>query len=125
MLSKLKTWARALKREITVLRVAMVDPRTPWYARWSGILVVAYALSPVDLIPDFIPILGYLDDLLLLPLGLYLTLKMIPESALAEARRQVQEGAEVQSRPNWVVGSLIVATWLVGLGLLVYSVVPL
>ena len=120
MLSKVKTWARALKKEISVLRLALADPRTPWYARWTGFLVVAYALSPVDLIPDFIPVLGYLDDLLLLPACLYLTLKMIPESALTEARRKVGEGVEVEARPNWVLGAVIVALWVGGLGFMVY-----
>ena len=104
MLSKVKTWARALKKEISVIRLALADPRTPRYARWTGFLVVAYALSPVDLIPA----------------GLYFTLKMIPESALSEARRKVEEGVEVEARPNWVLGSVIVAMWVGGLGFLVY-----
>ena len=68
MIEKMRTWARALKAEIAVLAAAVRDARTPWYAKVLGVIIVAYALSPIDLIPDFIPVLGYLDDLLLLPL---------------------------------------------------------
>lgn len=82
-----------------------------------GVLVLAYALSPVDLIPDFIPILGYLDDLLILPVGLYLTIKLIPEPVLANARESVEREPKTETRPNCVVGSIIIVIWLAALGM--------
>ena len=90
MLERLKTWAAALKREALVLWFATRDPRAPWYAKWLAVLIVAYALSPIDLIPDFIPILGQLDDLLIVP-GLFaLALKLIPKEVVAECREKVK-----------------------------------
>ncbi|WP_163650250.1 DUF1232 domain-containing protein [Modicisalibacter sp. 'Wilcox'] len=88
MWQRLKSWAGALKREVAALYLATRDPRTPAAARWLALGVVAYALSPVDLIPDFIPVLGYLDDLLLLPLGLWLCLRLIPDTVMQDCRRQ-------------------------------------
>jgi len=81
-----KARARALKTEVHALLLACRDPRVPWRAKIVASLVVAYALSPIDLIPDFIPVLGYLDDLILLPLGLLLALKMMPPEVLRECR---------------------------------------
>ena len=78
MLSTVKAWAHGLKRDVHAVYLAARDPRTPWYARAVAILVAAYALSPIDLIPDFIPILGYLDDLLIVPLGILLVVRLIP-----------------------------------------------
>lgn len=86
MLQKWKEQARALKKEIHALLIAYRDPRTPWYAKAWALVVLAYALSPIDLIPDFVPILGYLDDLVLLPLGIALAVKLIPAEVMAEAR---------------------------------------
>src|SRR5687767_14489983 len=86
-----KQRARKLKREVFVLYLAYKDPRTPWYARIVVAVVVAYALSPIDLIPDFIPILGYLDELILLPLGIYLALRLMPETVLSENRARATE----------------------------------
>lgn len=79
-------WARRLRSEVQALSLVYRDPRTPWYAKLCLALVLGYALSPVDLIPDFIPILGHLDDLLLVPLGVWLALRLIPPHVLAEAR---------------------------------------
>jgi uncharacterized membrane protein YkvA (DUF1232 family) len=86
LLQKWKEQARALKKEIHALLIAYQDPRTPWYAKAWALVVLAYALSPIDLIPDFIPVLGYLDDLVLLPLGIALAVKLIPAEVMAEAR---------------------------------------
>lgn len=109
-LRQLKDKARALKRETTALWFALRDPRTPWAARVVGAAVVAYALSPIDLIPDFIPVLGLLDDLILLPLGIALCIRMIPAEVYAEARRKA---ADAERRPASVVaGVMIVAIWL-------------
>ena len=82
--------AAQLKAELVALRLAIGDPRTPWYARAMGAIVVAYALSPIDLIPDFVPVLGYLDDVVLLPLGVWLTVRLIPTEILAECRDRVR-----------------------------------
>ena len=91
MLERLKTRARALKTEVVALYYAGKDPRTPWYAKALVFFVVAHTLSPIDLIPDFIPVLGYLDDLIITPGGLWLAVKMIPPEVLAEARHTAAE----------------------------------
>lgn len=94
------------------MSLAARDPRTPWYARLVIVIVVAYALSPIDLIPDFIPVLGYLDDLLLLPFGLFLALKLIPAAVLADARQAAQQasGSLAESRAAAIV---IIALWTI------------
>ena len=89
MLKKIKAKATQLKREIVALYLAGRDPRTPWYAKAMIAAVVAYALSPIDLIPDFIPILGYLDDLVLLPIGIWLAIRMIPRGNFARLSASV------------------------------------
>jgi len=113
-MQRLKIWAAALKREVMTLWFACRDPRTPWYAKVLTILIVAYALSPIDLIPDFIPVLGYLDELILLPAGIYLVLKLVPAEALADARARAQ--AWVDSRKpkprNWIAAAVIVLVWV-------------
>ena len=85
-----KQWARRLKRETYALYLAARDPRVPWYAKALAICVAGYALSPLDLIPDFIPIIGYLDDLILVPLGIALVIRLIPSEALADCRERAQ-----------------------------------
>src|SRR5687768_15685461 len=84
--SNLRRWAKALKQQTLVVYYVARDRRTPWLARGLALGVAAYALSPIDLIPDFIPVLGYLDDLVLVPLGVMLVLRMVPEEVLADAR---------------------------------------
>jgi uncharacterized membrane protein YkvA (DUF1232 family) len=107
--------ARMLRRDVVALWFALRDPRTPRAARVLGWLIVGYALSPIDLIPDFIPVLGYLDDLVLLPLGIALVLRMIPAPVMAAARARA---ALHDARPrNWVAAALIVLLWI-GLALL-------
>jgi uncharacterized membrane protein YkvA (DUF1232 family) len=114
VLQRLKNWAATLKREVMALWFACRDPRTPWYARALAMLVVAYALSPIDLIPDFIPVLGYLDDLILLPVGIYLVLKLVPAQAMADARAKAQSWIESrQPKPrNWITAAVIVLVWV-------------
>lgn len=90
MIATLKNRARTLKREAYVLYIAARDPRVPWYAKVFIGLVLAYAFSPIDLIPDFIPVLGYLDDLIVVPLGIALALKMIPPQVMADARQRAK-----------------------------------
>lgn len=95
-----------------MLYLAYKDPRVPWHAKLFAACVVAYAFSPIDLIPDFIPVLGYLDDLLLIPLGIYLVLKMIPDEVIAECRQKAQ-AALSQPRPtNWLAAGIIIAIWI-------------
>jgi uncharacterized membrane protein YkvA (DUF1232 family) len=104
MLARLRTWAAAIKRETLVVWFACRDPRTPWYAKGLAILVVAYALSPIDLIPDFIPVLGLLDELLLLPAALWLVLRLVPAPVLADARAKEVAWSEARrQRPRWLV----------------------
>jgi len=112
MLENWKSQARKLKRETYALYLAYRDPRTPWVARLFSALVVAYAFSPIDLIPDPIPVLGYLDDLILIPLGIYLAVKMIPPDVLEECREQ-SESVMAQGKPvNRAAAVVIVAIWL-------------
>ncbi len=110
-----ETWtekARQLKAETYALYLAARDPRVPWHAKLFAACVVAYALSPIDLIPDFIPVVGYLDDLVLVPLGIALTLKMIPPVVLAECRQKA-EITMAQNKPkSWVAAGVIVVIWI-------------
>ena len=112
ILDQLKQKARHLKRETTALYFAYRDPRTPWFARAFSALVVAYLFSPIDLIPDFIPILGYLDDLVLVPLGISLALKMIPTEIISDARERADN--PVQNKAvSLVFTVLILCIWSV------------
>lgn len=111
-LKQLRLFARRLKNEIMTLYLAARDPRTPWYAKAVTACVVAYALSPIDLIPDFIPVLGYLDDLLLLPLGIYLALKLMPVEVLNDARRSAAETPCNLPKNRFAV-VIIILLWLV------------
>jgi uncharacterized membrane protein YkvA (DUF1232 family) len=113
MIDKIRAWARALKAEITILAAAVHDPRTPWYAKALGLFVVAYALSPIDLIPDFIPVLGLLDEAILLPIGLWAVRRMIPAVVLAEHRAHVAAGQRLP--PNRTAAAVIMALWVAGL----------
>ncbi len=114
MLERLRSRAQALKREVMALAIAYRDPRTPWVARLCALAVVAYALSPIDLIPDFIPVLGLLDDLLLLPLGITLALKLVPPEVMAEARLTATQATGREGLAGAAVISLV---WLALLGL--------
>lgn len=108
----LRAWARSLKRDTHAVWLAARDPRTPWYAKALGLAVAAYALSPIDLIPDFIPVLGLLDDLLIVPAGLWLTLKLIPPEVLATHRAAAEAAAD---RPVSQVAAMVVIVIWIGL----------
>ncbi len=110
---RLRRWAQRLRVDVSALYLAYRDPRTPWYAKLLAIGVAAYALSPIDLIPDFIPILGYVDDLVLVPLGIALAVRMIPRPVLDDCRRRAQEAAMGAGPEGRVVAILIVVVWLV------------
>jgi len=110
LIDQLKQKAKRLKHETTALYFAYRDPRTPWYARAFSALVVAYLFSPIDLIPDFIPILGFLDDLVLVPLGISLALKMIPQEVMADARKNADN--PIQNKAIGLVFTiLILCVW--------------
>jgi uncharacterized membrane protein YkvA (DUF1232 family) len=120
VLHPLKERARLLKRDTYALYLAARHPRTPWYANVAGAAVVAYALSPLDLIPDFIPVLGYLDDLIIVPAGIALALRLLPAEVLADCRAQAQARAD---RPVSQAGRVfMVAVWLLAAGWLVLVV---
>jgi uncharacterized membrane protein YkvA (DUF1232 family) len=112
LLERLKQTARRLKTEITVLGVVYRDPRTPWYAKAVIFLVIAQSLSPIDLIPDFIPILGYLDDLILIPLGIALAIRLVPKEIFTEARAKVASQPESISISGWWFGVVVIVLWV-------------
>lgn len=115
MFDRLKKWAQHLKKETYALYFAYRDPRVPWYAKLLVAFVVAHTFSPIDLIPDFVPVLGYLDDLIITPLGLALALRLIPAEVMAEARIKAEAGM-VEGKIVSRVGLLIVISiWLTGL----------
>jgi uncharacterized membrane protein YkvA (DUF1232 family) len=113
LLAELKKRAHHLKADTLALYLAARDPRTPWYAKLLVAGIVAYAFSPIDLIPDFVPILGYLDDLILIPMGITLAIKLIPHSVLAECRARAQEAMQNGKTVSRVAGAVIVVIWLV------------
>jgi uncharacterized membrane protein YkvA (DUF1232 family) len=114
---KLKQKAKTIQQETTALYYAYRDPRTPWYARAFSALVVAYLFSPIDLVPDFIPILGYLDDLVLVPLGISLAVKMIPPDVMADARKQAANPV-ANKAARVILTVIILCAW----GLILYFV---
>ena len=119
MLDTLRSWARAIKRDAHAIFLAARDPRVPWYAKALAMCVAGYALSPIDLIPDFIPILGYLDDLIIVPLGILAVVRLIPASIMAEHRatalaatqRPVSHAAAVVIGFIWAA-SIALVVWL-------------
>ena len=117
-LEGLRSWARTIKRDVVALYLAAVDPRVPRLAKVVAVTVAAYALSPIDLIPDFIPILGYLDDLVILPLGIMLAVKLVPADLMSEFR-----AATVTHGRNRVLGktgaAIIVSLWILGIAVAV------
>ena len=121
-LAELRHWARGLKAETLALALAARDPRVPWYAKLLAAAIVAYALSPIDLIPDFVPVFGYLDDLVIVPLGIALVLRLVPPAVLEECRARARAdlaGKRLVSRAGAVA---IVGLWLVGAGLTAWLV---
>lgn len=112
---RLSAWARAVKRDVHAVYLASRSPRMPWYAKVVALLVVGYALSPIDVIPDFVPVLGYLDDLVLLPLGILLVIRLIPADLMAECRAAADQ-AEGLPR-SWKAAVAIVALWAFAIAL--------
>jgi uncharacterized membrane protein YkvA (DUF1232 family) len=122
-LTSLKNRANTLKRETLAIWYATRDNRTPWYARVLALLVAAYALSPVDLIPDFIPVIGYLDDLILIPAGIALCIRIIPTQVMVEARLEAERS--LAKPTTWWMTALIILAWLAILVLVFWLIMPL
>lgn len=122
MIEKMKSWARAIKRDIATLWLAVRHPDVPWHAKVIAAATVAYALSPIDLIPDFVPVFGYLDDIIIVPLGIILAVRLIPHATLAELRRAAEAtGRLPKSRAGlaaivviWLIAAAALAFWLFG-----------
>jgi len=122
ILARVRRWARSIKTDVVALYLAARDPRVPWHAKLAAAAVAAYALSPIDLIPDFIPVLGYLDDVLLVPLGILLAVRLIPPGVMAELRLAARQRTE---RPVSRAGALvIVALWIAAAILLLWAFWP-
>jgi uncharacterized membrane protein YkvA (DUF1232 family) len=115
---RVREWARAVKRDVLVVYLVARDSRVPWPVKVLAAAVAAYALSPIDLIPDFIPIVGYLDDLVIVPLGILAVVKLVPAEVLAELREEAARRLAARPR-SWAGAAVIVALWLVLLALLV------
>ena len=111
---RLRQWARSLKRDVLTLWFCRTHPDTPLVAKILAFAVVAYALSPIDLIPDFIPVIGYLDDVILVPIGIYITLALLPEQVIADSRAKAEAWlASNQSQPkNFFMAALFVCLWI-------------
>lgn len=122
LISRARGWTRTIKRDVHAVWLAARDPRVPWYAKWMALVVAAYALSPIDLIPDFIPVLGYLDDIVIVPLGILLVVRLIPsevmqehrETATAAANRPVSRAAAAVFVAIWIVCAVGIAILLMG-----------
>ena len=116
MFDRIRIWARAVKRDALAVYLAARSPDTPWYVKLLAFAVAAYAFSPIDLIPDFIPVLGYLDDLILVPLGIWLVIALIPEPAMADYRARAEK---ITQRPRSKAAAIvIVAVWILTAALL-------
>ena len=118
LLDRLRGWARKLKQQTMVLWFCFQHPQTPWLPKWISVFVVAYALSPIDLIPDFIPVLGYLDDVIILPLGIVLAIRLMPAQVLEDCRIKASEWEKNhRKRPvNGFAAVIVVVVWLVAAG---------
>jgi uncharacterized membrane protein YkvA (DUF1232 family) len=112
---RITQWARLLKRDILALYFAARHPLTPWYAKALAAIVVGYAFSPIDLIPDFVPVLGYLDDLVLVPLGIALVVKLLPPAVLSACREEAELRPPSVRPKTWLAAGLIIALWFLAL----------
>ena len=121
-IARLKRWARSVRTEVVALYLAALDPRVPWYAKLVATAVAAYALSPIDLIPDFIPVLGYLDDLILVPVGILLAVRLVPPALMEEFRAAALRRLDSPASRAGAVA--IVALWALSAGLLLWMFWP-
>lgn len=109
--TRIKLWASTLKRDTFALYLGARDPRVPWGAKILALAVAAYAVSPIDLIPDFIPVLGYLDDLILVPLGIFIVVRLIPKDVMSDLRREAEERFANSKPTSRVAAVLVVLIW--------------
>jgi uncharacterized membrane protein YkvA (DUF1232 family) len=120
MFDRWKEWARTIRRDVHALYLASRDPRVPWHAKVLALAVAGYALSPIDLIPDFIPVIGYLDDLIIVPIGILLVIRLVPAEVMAE-HRELAEAA--QDRPvSRGAAAAIIAIWMAACALVAWLV---
>jgi uncharacterized membrane protein YkvA (DUF1232 family) len=120
-----KTKANALKREVYALSLAARDPRVPWYAKVFAAVIIGYALSPIDLIPDFVPVIGYLDDLVFIPVGVLLLIKMIPAEVMEECREKATcDHGRLKGR-HWMAAGAIFLIWIISIYIAVKTVAHL
>lgn len=121
MIQRLKAWAKRLKANLILLWLCCREPDMPWLPKAVALVTVAYAISPIDLIPDFIPVLGYLDDVILLPLGIALAMRLIPDTLLLRCRPQAEAmaGQRVSLKGRWIMAGVFVMIW----GLLMWGVI--
>lgn len=117
-IKKIRDWAKKLKQQLVMLHLAYKDKRTPWVAKVLIFIIIAYALSPIDLIPDFIPIIGYLDDLILLPIGIYFAVRLIPKNVKKECLVKAKN-YKWNKKKNWTIATIIILFW----GLVIYLTV--
>lgn len=122
---RLKQWARKLKNDVIAMYFAMKHPRTPLYAKVLIAIIVGYALSPIDLIPDFVPVLGYVDDVILLPLCIALVIRIIPTDVLVACREEARNNPPTTKPKVWVAAYVIVMLWIVAFYCLYNRVYPL
>ena len=120
-----RQWARKLELEALTLYFACKNPKTPWYAKLWGAIVVAYAFSPIDLIPDFIPVLGLLDDLVLIPLGMAVAVKLIPVPILVESRQLAKHKIDGNKPVNWIAGGVVIAIWAMLFAIVLIRIIDL
>jgi uncharacterized membrane protein YkvA (DUF1232 family) len=119
-MSRIDAWkerVRQLKTETYAIYLTSKDPRVPWYAKALVVFVVAHTFSPIDLIPDFIPVLGYVDDLIVTPLGIALALKMIPEPVMTECRQRARSTLEQQKPTSWAGAAIVIVIWILAAAL--------
>ncbi len=125
MVTRLKNWAEILIQETMALYFAYRDPRTPWYARLFTAYVFARTVSPVDLIPDFIPVIGYMDDLILTPVGIWLAIKIIPKDVLEDSRNKARETSiSNRSSGNWYI-FLVILFWIIFIAAIGWAIFPI
>jgi uncharacterized membrane protein YkvA (DUF1232 family) len=120
--ARLKDWARAIKKDVVALYIAARDPRVPWHVKAAAAAIAAYALSPIDLIPDFIPVLGYLDEGIILPIAITLVIRMIPDPLMAEFREEAERRSK---RPtSRAAAAVIIALWIAAIVLTLWALWP-
>lgn len=121
IISRIKTWARNLKQELVALQISLTYKLVPWYVKALIIMTIAFALSPIDLIPDFIPIIGLLDDIILVPMLIYLIIKLMPPGVLEECRKLAETRA-LNKKKNWLLAIVVILIWI-AIGFAVYRLI--